>query len=146
MFYFHFSKRKRGNMSISVYRGTPLQQGSGFGGLLKPLGRSLGKALLPVAVNVGSEVAARRVKRYGRRKKGLKRAVITGIAPPTIRSTGAVVKDVIRGAKIKSALRNRGKRLVRHLLQPSKLKKAEKVLIASLDGGKQTGNKKKKKK
>ena len=132
-------------MSISVYRGTPLQQGSGFANLFKPLGRSLVKGLLHTGVNVASEVGARRIKRYGRRRKGLKRAVLTGIAPPTIRSAGAIAKDVIHGTKLKRALKNRSKLLVKNLLQPTKLKKAEKVLITSLSGSQQTNKKKKKK-
>ena len=99
------------------------------------------KYLIPLAIDAASKIAINRVKRYGRRQKGLKRAAIKNIAPPTIKYSGAVVKDVIRGAKLKSALKNRGKGLARYLFLPSNLKKAEKMLITSLGGRKQTSNK-----
>lgn len=91
-------------MNISVYKGEPIQRGSGVGGLLKPLA----KVLLPIAGGFAADAISKRFKRFGQRKGGITKTISESVAPAVIRSAGAVTGDVIRGVDVKTSLKKRG--------------------------------------
>ena len=91
-------------MNISVYKGEPIQRGSGVGGLLKPLA----KVLLPIAGGFAADAISKRFKRFGQRKGGITKTISESVAPAVIRSAGAVTGDVIRGVDVKRSLKKRG--------------------------------------
>ena len=68
---------------ISVYKGTPIQRGSGFGGLFKSLGRSL----LPVAANVAANALSKQAVRYRERKGGVAGMLAKSVAPTLLNTT-----------------------------------------------------------
>ena len=90
---------------ISVYKGVPIQRGSGFGGLFK----SLGKQLLPVAANVAANALSKQAVRYGQKKGGVVGMLAKSVAPTLLNTTAHITQDVAQGDNIKTAVKRRGK-------------------------------------